>query len=222
MSLKNIREALLNNKTVLSADDFDQIDTILQKYENKEDAPAISFEEELKNIEEANSLKEEGSSYFLKGNYQTACEKYTLAIEKDPKNKLLYSNRAVCYLKLGNKGKGISDAYKSVEIDPFFAKGYYRLGSFFSDSDPSKALEFYQKALEIEPSNSDYKKYVESTKSIIEKKKNSPSGTDFSKMQELFKNPEMMKMAQDFMKNKTPEEIEALKNQFSHFMNDKK
>lgn len=46
----------------------------------------------------ADKLKLEGNALFHKQDYEGACQKYTKAIEQDPKNAIFYSNRAAAYL----------------------------------------------------------------------------------------------------------------------------
>lgn len=48
----------------------------------------------------ADSLKNEGNALFKKGNFERAVEKYTQAIEMEPKSAVLHANRAMAHLKL--------------------------------------------------------------------------------------------------------------------------
>lgn len=217
MTIEDFIDELEKYQDILSEEDYKGIKKILEKYQDNE--PKLSFEEELKNIEEAENLKQEGTTLFKKGDFQGAIDKYTSAIEKDPKNKLLYSNRSACHAKLQNTEEGIKDAKKSIQIDPHFAKGYSRLGNFYLDLDPEKSLEYFEKALENDPSNQDYKTIVaqlrKKTTTQTTKKPAKPGDWN-SQMKEFMSNPETMKMAQDFIKNKSPEELEQLRKQMEH------
>jgi Flp pilus assembly protein TadD len=42
----------------------------------------------------AESLKAEGNALYLKGDFENARVRYTMALEKDPRNAFLYANRA--------------------------------------------------------------------------------------------------------------------------------
>ena len=53
---------------------------------------------------------------------------YTKAINLDPNNAVFYSNRAFAHIKLENFGSAITDATKSLELDPSYVKAYYRRG----------------------------------------------------------------------------------------------
>ena len=45
----------------------------------------------------AAKLKDEGNSLFNEKDYESAIEKYIAAIVKDPRNAILYCNRAACH-----------------------------------------------------------------------------------------------------------------------------
>jgi Flp pilus assembly protein TadD len=45
-------------------------------------------------IKKVDQLKEEGNQNFKKGNYDQAYEMYTKALEIDPSNAIVWSNRA--------------------------------------------------------------------------------------------------------------------------------
>jgi serine/threonine-protein phosphatase 5 len=58
--------------------------------------------------------------------FENALKYYTLAIEIDPKNAILYCNRAFVQNKLECYGAALEDANMSIELDPTYIKGYYR------------------------------------------------------------------------------------------------
>ena len=60
--------------------------------------------------------------------YSEAIEKYTEAIQLNPKNPVYYSNRAAAYSQAGDHESAIEDAEKAKTIDPKFAKAYSRAG----------------------------------------------------------------------------------------------
>ncbi|KAJ8603384.1 hypothetical protein CTAYLR_004289 [Chrysophaeum taylorii] len=81
--------------------------------------------------EEVVLLKEEkrgeGNAAFGRRQFKGAMEAYSEAIELDPYDATLYSNRAACYLELGRFKEALEDAEESTKVDPGFAKGYLRL-----------------------------------------------------------------------------------------------
>jgi stress-induced-phosphoprotein 1 len=47
----------------------------------------------------------------------------------DPQNHVLYSNRSASYASLKDFDKALSDAEKTVELNPTWGKGYSRKGA---------------------------------------------------------------------------------------------
>lgn len=225
MSIKDLINNLEKNKEIFSNEDYELVLNVFKKYDVEK---KIDFEDEIKKLEQATNLQKEGTALFKQEQYEEAILKYSEAIELDSENKVLYSNRSACYAKLKRDSEGIKDAEKAIEIDPTYSKAYSRLGTFYFYSNPQKSLENFQKALENDPSNSEYKKMVNKLNKTSNSHSPSPSPSpqmDNSDLQSqinaFMKNPEMMKMAQDFMKNKSPEEIEEMRRNFSGMMNKK-
>ena len=51
------------------------------------------------------------------------------AIDLDPTDAILYSNRSFCLLQIGEATKALSDAYSCIKVRPEWVKGYYRKGA---------------------------------------------------------------------------------------------
>lgn len=58
--------------------------------------------------------------------YNSAIDLYTKALEKNPKNAVLYANRSIANLRLENFGYALTDASKAIELDRGYTKAYYR------------------------------------------------------------------------------------------------
>jgi len=118
----------------------------------------IAEEERLKYIDpaKAEEEKEKGNDAFKKGDFASAVKFYTEAIKRNPDDAKLYSNRAACYTKLAAFDLGLKDCDKCLELDPKFIKGWLRKGKILQGmQDPSRAQTAYEKALEIDPNNSE-------------------------------------------------------------------
>ncbi|MCJ1466140.1 hypothetical protein MMC07_004759, partial [Pseudocyphellaria aurata] len=72
-------------------------------------------------------LKEEGNKYFQAGDFGEAERLYTRAIQKDPSNPKLFTNRAMTRIKLQSWEACIDDCIKSIELEQGNMKGYYYL-----------------------------------------------------------------------------------------------
>lgn len=130
-----------------------EVNALLSEMEKK-----IREEERTSYIDpvKAEEEKEKGNELFKNGDFQTAIKHYTEAIKRNPDDPKLYSNRAACYTKLAAFDLGLKDCDKCIELDNQFIKGYVRKGKILQGMQQgSKALSAYQKALEIDPTNSE-------------------------------------------------------------------
>lgn len=106
--------------------------------------------------EKAEQEKEMGNELFKKGDFSTAIKHYTEAINRNPDDPKLYSNRAACYTKLAAFDLGLKDCDMCTKLDDKFIKGWIRKGKILQGmQQPSKALAAYQKAMEIDSTNSE-------------------------------------------------------------------
>jgi len=123
------------------------------------DVEKLIKEEEKKayvNPEKAEEEKEKGNELFKKGDYATAMKHYSEAIARNPEDAKLYSNRAACYTKLAAFDLGLKDCEKCLQLDPKFIKAWIRKGKILQGmQDSGKAMTAYQKALEMDPNNTE-------------------------------------------------------------------
>uniref|UniRef100_A0A671YBY4 Tetratricopeptide repeat domain 28 n=1 Tax=Sparus aurata TaxID=8175 RepID=A0A671YBY4_SPAAU len=63
-----------------------------------------------------------------RGDFQAAVHLYTNALQADPQNCILYSNRSAALLKLGQHQAALDDAEKACELNPKWPKAYFRQG----------------------------------------------------------------------------------------------
>lgn len=104
----------------------------------------------------AEEEKEKGNEFFKKGDYSAAVKHYTEAIQRNPEDAKLYSNRAACYTKLAAFDLGLKDCDTCVRLDETFIKGWIRKGKILQVMQKSsEAQTAYQKALEIDPNNAE-------------------------------------------------------------------
>lgn len=63
-------------------------------------------------------------------NFPEAIQLYSKALELMPNDAILLSNRSMCYASMNNASDAIKDAVRSSELDPTYAKSYYRFNYF--------------------------------------------------------------------------------------------
>lgn len=84
----------------------------------------------LNTAKKCEQLKEEGNDLIKSGNYEQAEKKYTEAINLDPSNKklnaIVYSNRALTFMKRKETFKALDDLNKSLELNPNYDKSLIR------------------------------------------------------------------------------------------------
>ncbi|BDA49992.1 probable small glutamine-rich tetratricopeptide repeat-containing protein at C-terminar half [Coccomyxa sp. Obi] len=73
-------------------------------------------------------LKEEGNDLFCLKRYAKAIEKYTEALRHEPDSAVLYSNRAIAYLRMGSHAKALADVDKAIKLKPKYIIALARKG----------------------------------------------------------------------------------------------
>uniref|UniRef100_A0A7S1IC37 Uncharacterized protein n=1 Tax=Eutreptiella gymnastica TaxID=73025 RepID=A0A7S1IC37_9EUGL len=108
-------------------------------------------------------FKNKGNEFFKVGKYEDAVTWYTKAVDADPKNETLYSNRAASYSALGKHMDALQDSEKCIALKPSWVKGHFRKGiALCRLGRYDEAVASYAKSLEIEPGNKDIQaKYTE-------------------------------------------------------------
>ena len=96
------------------------------------DSVPLAFQERAEILElrvlTSQSAKELGNAYLKEGIVDEAIRMYTVAIDCDPQNHLLYSNRSAAYQKKLQWNQALKDAEACLRACATFAKGYVHLG----------------------------------------------------------------------------------------------
>lgn len=71
-------------------------------------------------------LKKEGNDMVKKGCFQEAAEKYTQCLEIQPKDCSIFTNRAICFLRLNRFDEAKGDCDTALELEPKNKKAFYR------------------------------------------------------------------------------------------------
>ncbi|XP_063734840.1 sperm-associated antigen 1 [Eleginops maclovinus] len=72
------------------------------------------------------AVKQEGNDFVKKGQYQDALGKYTECLKLKPEECAVYTNRALCYLKLDRFTEAKHDCDAALKVDPTNKKAFYR------------------------------------------------------------------------------------------------
>ncbi|XP_010474585.1 PREDICTED: hsp70-Hsp90 organizing protein 2-like [Camelina sativa] len=102
----------------------------------------------------ADEAKAKGNAAYASGDFDSAVNHFTEAINLTLTNHILFSNRSAAHASLHHYNEALSDAKKTVELKPDWGKGYSRIGaSHLGLHQFDEAVEAYSKGLEIDPSN---------------------------------------------------------------------
>ncbi|XP_043692141.1 putative ankyrin repeat protein RF_0381 [Telopea speciosissima] len=96
-------------------------DTTLQK----QDLPEVTPEAKQKALE----AKSRGDDAYKRQDYLMAIDAYTQAIDLDPTDATLLSNRSLCWIRLGQAEHALADAKACRALRPNWAKSCYREGA---------------------------------------------------------------------------------------------
>ncbi|KAM7382428.1 hypothetical protein PAMP_002156 [Pampus punctatissimus] len=72
------------------------------------------------------ALKQEGNEFVKKSQYQDALGKYTECLKLKPEECAIYTNRALCYLKLERFSEAKQDCDVALKLEPTNKKAFYR------------------------------------------------------------------------------------------------
>ncbi|KAL9225495.1 hypothetical protein vseg_001412 [Gypsophila vaccaria] len=116
----------------------------------KQALPEVSHEAKKKASEE----KSHADNAFKRKDFASAIDAYTRAIEQDPTDAALFSNRSLCHIRLGQADQALADAKSCRSLRPNWAKACYREGAAlrllerFEDA----ANAFYE-GVQLDPEN---------------------------------------------------------------------
>ncbi|GJQ10733.1 hypothetical protein GpartN1_g2524.t1 [Galdieria partita] len=116
------------------------------------------------------ALKEAGNQHMARGAFGKAVRIYNKAIELDPNNALLYSNRSAAHFNLRNFEAALEDAIKAVQLAPKWWKAYKRKGmSLLHLQYYEEAIATLEQGLALEPENEDIKRHLQYAKDYYDR-----------------------------------------------------
>lgn len=102
-------------------------------------------------------LKLEGNKAYKKKDYSTAVKFYSVAILKsDSGDATLFSNRSLCWIKMGDGNNALKDAEVCRFFQPYWPKACYRQGAaHMLLKDYEKARDAFLDGLKLDPTNAE-------------------------------------------------------------------
>lgn len=122
-------------------------------------------------------------------------QKFTEAIEADPSNHVLYSNRSGAYASLKDFDKALEDANKITELKADWAKGWGRKGAALHGvGNLVDAIDAFEHALSLEPTNAQAKSGLESVRRAVaaEAKEDGLADDPSGGLGSMFNDPQMI------------------------------
>eukprot|EP00798_Chlamydomonas_sp_ICE-L_P028061 gene28061-31164_t len=102
----------------------------------------------------ADALKAKGNAAFAAGEFNSAVALFSQAIELDPSNHVLYSNRSAASSSIKDFSAALVDAQKCVDLKPDWGKGYSRLGAAHHGlAQWDLSIAAFEKGLALDPSD---------------------------------------------------------------------
>ncbi|KAK5110537.1 hypothetical protein LTR62_005729 [Meristemomyces frigidus] len=155
---------------------------------------------------DADSLKAAGNQLFSAKDFTGAVAKFSEAIELQPENHVLYSNRSGAYASLKDFDHALEDATRTTEIKPDWAKGWGRKGAAMHGvGDLVGAVDAFEEALKLDPSNAQAKSGLESVRRAIdaEAKADGLPGDPSGGLGSMFNDPQMIQKIANNPKTKS-------------------
>lgn len=142
----------------------------------KLDPEHVQCRKSLNKAKRCEVLKEEGNNLIKANKYAEAEAKYTEALNLDPFNKklnaIIYSNRALTYMKRKQNLKAIDDLNKSIELNPNYTKSLIRRAEVNMErGEYGQAAMDYGRIQELDPSANLKAKIAEAQKKERQAKK---------------------------------------------------
>ncbi|CAH4034874.1 small glutamine-rich tetratricopeptide repeat-containing protein alpha-like [Pieris brassicae] len=147
-------------------------------------------------LAEAEKLKNEGNELMKTEHFREAMEKYSKAIEIDPRNSVYFCNRAAAHFKLGEHEGAVADCMAALALQPNYGKAHGRLGLALTALDRHvEARIAFARAVQLEPDNESYKDNLR----IAEEKIAQRGGRPSMDLGGLLQNPALLNMATEML-----------------------
>ena len=126
---------------------------------------ALLYNAKMSAAEIAEAAKAAGNAAFKAANFDEAIAEFTKAVEADPTNHVLYSNRSGAHAAKADFKAALLDANKCIDLKADWAKGHSRRGAaYFGLKNWIQSQAAYEKGLELDPESKVMKEELEKVK----------------------------------------------------------
>lgn len=107
---------------------------------------------------DAERLKQEGNDLMKAERHREALERYSRAIELDPRSAVYFCNRAAAHFKLAQHEAAVADCTAALALQPDYGKAHGRLGLALTALERHReARQAFARAAQLEPDNESYR-----------------------------------------------------------------
>ncbi len=120
------------------------------------------------NPNDANALIQLGNLYYDAGRFRDAVDYYGRALDLDPRNVDVRTDRGTSYWNLSQPDAAIAEFKKALEVDPSHAQTLYNMGVVYLNgkNDPVEARKTWEKLLASNPNYPERSKVQEQLDSL--------------------------------------------------------
>jgi len=160
----------------------------------------------------AQEAKQRGNDFFREKKFPEAIKEYEEAVKRSPNDAAIRNNLSAALTKIMDFNGAKTQVEKALELDPAYTKAWARKGDIeMAFKEYHKAMESYQKGLEIDPQNAACKEglrkvtqqvnYGRSQMTDEQKKEQAAHGMADKDIQAILQDPVVQQTLRDFSEN---------------------
>nr|XP_015213682.1 PREDICTED: sperm-associated antigen 1 isoform X1 [Lepisosteus oculatus] len=125
------------------------------------------------------SLKQEGNDFVKKSQYRAGLGKYSECLKIKPEECAIYTNRALCYLKLDQFAEAKQDCDSALQLEPSNKKAFYRRALAYKGlQDYAACSADLQELLRLDPSVQEAERELQEVTGLLKQQHLSASPQD--------------------------------------------
>ncbi|XP_041104662.1 sperm-associated antigen 1 [Polyodon spathula] len=125
------------------------------------------------------SLKQEGNDFVQKGQYKDALGKYTECLKLKSSECAIYTNRALCNLKLNQFEEAKQDCDSALQLEPFNMKAFYRRAMAHKGlKNYAYCMDDLKEVLRLDPNVTEAEKELQEAAELLSKQSVAPDSQE--------------------------------------------